>query len=249
MTDADLIVFWKLHEGLLCQSPGSFASTARAFHLVPNRARLEHVADLGSGPGRQTFDLARLTTAEIRACDLLPSFVDDLNRRAADLGLSDRVRAEQTSMLDAVPGPKGYDLIWCEGAVYNVGFETALRTWRPWLAPDGVVAVSEATWLTNDPPDLAREFWAREYPPMQSHAANLACIAACGYDVLGTFPIPPADWKAYYDPIDIRVEQMRRGERDPEMLAALDAAMHESRVYRESNGSYGYVFYVIRPTR
>ena len=244
---AEIEVFWKLHEGLLCQSPGSRASTERAFGFVPPLPDRARILDLGSGPGRQTFDLAALTTALITAVDRLPRFIDALNRRAAELGVSDRVVGRVGSMTEIEAPPGGYDLIWCEGAVYNVGFAEALRTWARWLAPGGCIGVSEATWLESDPPEAAREFWHAEYPAMQSHADNLAQIESLGLELLGTFPLPPEDWLAYYDPIDARIERMRESENDREKLAALDEASAESRLYRESDGAFGYVFYVIRP--
>jgi len=249
MSPAELEVFWRLHEGLLCQSPGSRASTERAFGFVPRLPESAQILDLGSGPGRQTFDLAALTPARITAIDLLPRFIDGLNRGATERGIADRVVGRVGSMAEIDPHPGGYDLIWCEGAVYNMGFEEALRSWPRWLAPGGCIGLSEVTWLTPDRPRAARDFWQAEYPAMQSHAENLACIASLGYEVLGTFPLPPEDWSAYYDPLDARIEQMREGETDSQKLAALDEAAGEARLYRESRGAYGYVFYVLRPGR
>jgi hypothetical protein len=36
------------------------------------------------------------------------------------------------------------DLIWSEGAIYNIGFERGLREWRKYLKAEGYIAVSEA---------------------------------------------------------------------------------------------------------
>ncbi len=246
-TRAAMKVFWELHEGLLQQSPGSATSTRRAFEMLPDLPPKPRVLDLGCGPGRQTFDLAALTDGTIRAVDLLPPFIEDLNRRASGRGLADRVVGEVGSMIEITPEAGGYDLIWCEGAVYNVGLETGLRTWREWLAPGGCLVVSEATWLKPDPPAAAAEFWQAEYPAMQLHEDNLHVAYACGYDVLGSFPQPPEDWHSYYEPIDRRIEALREGARDPDRIAALDAATAESELYRASGGSYSYVFYVLRP--
>ena len=36
------------------------------------------------------------------------------------------------------------DLIWSEGAIYNIGFERGLKEWKEFLKPGGYVAISEA---------------------------------------------------------------------------------------------------------
>jgi hypothetical protein len=33
---------------------------------------------------------------------------------------------------------QGIDLLWSEGAAYNIGFANALATWAPALAPGGL---------------------------------------------------------------------------------------------------------------
>ena len=41
--------------------------------------------------------------------------------------------------------PEGsFDLIWSEGAIYNVGFRRGLELWRPLLRPRGCHAVTDA---------------------------------------------------------------------------------------------------------
>jgi SAM-dependent methyltransferase len=42
-----------------------------------------------------------------------------------------------------------FDIIWSEGAIYIMGFETGVKQWRNFLKPGGYLAVSEITWLTN----------------------------------------------------------------------------------------------------
>jgi len=238
--------FWKLTVDFLCQSPGSEASTRRAFGMLPALPASARILDCGSGPGRQTFDLASLCSARIEAVDVLPPFIDALRERAEALGLSERIEARVQSMLDVEPPPGGFDLIWCEGAVYNVGFENALRTWRPWLAAGACVGVSEATWMTPSPPAQALAFWDEAYPAMQLHEDNVRTIEACGYELLGSFPQPAGDWRQYYGPREERIRSMRAETNDPDELEALAHFEAEGRLYDESEGAYTYVFYVVR---
>jgi SAM-dependent methyltransferase len=45
-----------------------------------------------------------------------------------------------------------FDLIWSEGAIYNIGFERGLNEWRKFLKPGGYIAVSENTCNYLPPP-------------------------------------------------------------------------------------------------
>ncbi|GAM56739.1 probable transcription regulator [Vibrio ishigakensis] len=38
-----------------------------------------------------------------------------------------------------------FDVLWSEGAVYNIGFETGIRDWRKYLKSGGTLVVSELT--------------------------------------------------------------------------------------------------------
>ncbi|NRA02079.1 MAG: hypothetical protein HRU00_05690 [Myxococcales bacterium] len=62
---AAIEVFWKLHQGLPKQGPGSDASTRRALALVPELPSAPRILDLGCGPGRQTLVLARETGGQL----------------------------------------------------------------------------------------------------------------------------------------------------------------------------------------
>ena len=69
-------------------------------------------------------------------------FLDELARRAADAGVSERVKTVGASMFD-LAFDMHFDLIWSEGAIYIMGFSEGLRAWRPLLKPAGYVAVTE----------------------------------------------------------------------------------------------------------
>ena len=58
-----------------------------------------------------------------------------------------------------------FDLIWCEGAAYNMGIENALVAWKPLLKQGGKIALTDAVWLKPDPPAELATFWT-DYPDM-----------------------------------------------------------------------------------
>ena len=241
-------VFWKLHEGLPKQGPGSDPSTRRALGLVPNLPDEPRILDIACGPGRQTLVLAADTGGHVTAFDLLPPFLAQVDERAREAGLTERITTAQGLMteLDRFEDA-AFDLVWSEGAIYIIGFEKGLRAWQRLLAPGGTLAVTEATWLVDNPPDRIQKFWDENYPAMQSHAANLEVIERTGYTLVESFVLSEQEWwDDYYALIEPRIAALRKERSDPAWVAALDAADHEAEIVRTCKGSYGYVFYVMQ---
>jgi len=114
--------------------------------------RTPSILDLGCGSGGQTLDLAEISSGRITAVDNHAPFLEQLRQEANARGVGERVRPVCMDMaaLD-FPG-ETFDLIWCEAAIYNVGFAKGLSDWKSLLTPGGRVAVSEACWLRPDPP-------------------------------------------------------------------------------------------------
>jgi SAM-dependent methyltransferase len=95
--------------------------------------------------GARTIDLARLLPeATIWAIDTHQPFVDETNWRTAALGVSDRVKALSGDTRSLQFPHSTFDLVWCEGAAYFMGVESALRAWKRVLRPAGRLALSEA---------------------------------------------------------------------------------------------------------
>jgi SAM-dependent methyltransferase len=215
---------------------------------VPGIGPATRVLDVGCGTGMQTRVLARNAPARFVAIDSHPPFVDELNREAHALGIADRLEARVGDMrqLDFAPG--SFDLIWCEGAIYVMGFEAGLREWRRLLAPGGHVVVSEACWMKPDPPPECSAFWAREYPAIRSTSALLEAIDECGYETVGHFPLPPSSWwDDYYRPLQKHVTDFRlrhREEPDAQGLAA--RVQREIDVWHAYSEFYSYEFFVMR---
>jgi ABC-type dipeptide/oligopeptide/nickel transport system ATPase subunit len=150
-----------LHAGGQRQGPGGDQETQRAWDLTGLEAHPDlAIADIGCGTGASTLVLARLSGAPVLAVDFLHPFTFQLTRRAAAAGLGEQVRAI-TATMQALPfAEASLDLIWSEGAIYNMGFEAGLAAWRRLLRPAGVVAVSEITWLTEVRPAELEDYGA-----------------------------------------------------------------------------------------
>jgi len=75
-----------------------------------------------------------------------------LRQRAIQQGVAECVTTVKGS-IDALPFASGeLDLIWSEGAIYNIGFENGIAQWRRYLKPGGVLVVSEIIWTTGTRP-------------------------------------------------------------------------------------------------
>jgi len=241
-------MFFELHAGLPREGPGDDASTARALRLLPDLLARPRILDVGCGPGAQTLVLARTTHGTVTVIDMHQPFLDELMRRAGAAGLAENVRPLLASM-DALPfEQESFDLIWSEGAIYIMGFERGLRAWRPLVRHGGYVVVSELSWLVDDPPARAREFWNEAYSAMQSVAGNRAIVERCGYERVADFVLPKSAWlDGYYSPLARRIDTLERDHaNDPATLKFLAGERREIDLFHAHGDTYGYVFYLMR---
>ena len=240
--------FFAVHNGLPREGPGNRESTRRALELVGELPARPRVLDLGCGPGLQTLHLAELLpSATIEAIDLHGPFIEHLRGEIERLGLGDRMHAQQANMASP-PFEKGsFDLLWCEGAAYILGFEKALTQWRELLTEGGALAATEAVWLRSDPPKRVRACW-EEYPDLVDLEASRERVRAAGYRLVGDFVLPPEAWtELYYDPMEERLRELApRYEGQVEAQLVLDECQEEIDVFRQFSDYYSYAFFVCR---
>ncbi len=241
-------LFLELFGGLSQQAPGSFESTGRAWELLPALSERPRILDLGCGSGRQTLDLARLSGGQITAVDLHQTFLERLDARARKEGLDGRVRTMIGDMgeLDLPAG--SFDLIWSEGAIYNVGWEAGLKHWRALLADPGWVVVTECCWLTSDPSPDCSAFWAEEYPTMMTMEECSFVAQEAGYTVLHSFKLPDSDWlENFHVPLEANLAAFRKKHGSSrEALAVARMCESELSIHRRFANEYGYVCFVLQ---
>ncbi|WP_433359410.1 SAM-dependent methyltransferase [Actinoplanes sp. CA-142083] len=240
MTD----VFWRAHEGLPREAPGSAETTALLLRLagpLPDRPR---IADIGCGTGPATVALARLTGGDVTGVDLHEPFLHALTARARAAGVGDRVTALRASMDDLPLPPGSVDLLWAEGSAYIMGFDAALAAWRPLLAPGGVLVLTEAEWLTPSPSAGARAFWDPGYPAMRTTAGNVEAAQRAGWTVRAVYVLPDSDWDEYYGPLAARIEELRREGIAEDLLGPV---AEEIEIRARYGDDYSYTGYVLRP--
>jgi trans-aconitate methyltransferase len=242
-------LFLQVYGTLPRAGPGGTEHTLRAVHALPS-PEPRVVLDLGCGPGAQTLVLAEaLPEAEILAIDVLPTMVERAQKRILDAGLAERVRAETGDMADPPVSPASQDLIWCEGAIYFMGVQTALEAWRPLLTKTGCVAFTDAIWLKDSPTDEVRQWWEGQYPAITDEQGVRAAIHAAGFETLEAFPLPASSWRdEYYKPMQDRIASLRRNHPDdPIAMEIATAAVKEISMHERFSDEYSYGFFVVRP--
>jgi ubiquinone/menaquinone biosynthesis C-methylase UbiE len=239
--------FLQIYGALPRAGPGSNSLTRRAFEMMPHLPESPRILDVGCGPGMQTIELLRIGAGTVVALDFLPEMIDRVHVSAESAGVSDRLETVVQDMKEMTFPASSFDVVWSEGAIYNLGFEVGLKRFQEIIRPGGYVAVSEAVWLKPNPPSEVTDFW-REYPEIDSVAAKLEVIKRIGYEVVGHFVLPPAAWTdQYYDPMEQRIAGKAKDWAGiPEAKAVLGEARNEISIFRQFSDYFGYAFFVIR---
>jgi ubiquinone/menaquinone biosynthesis C-methylase UbiE len=247
MTEIELLV--DFHKDAARQGPGSQRETEKALDLmgIGNPGRLT-IADIGCGSGAQTITLAQNTNAQITAVDLFPQFLKKLDAQARALGFQDRIKTLAGSMEDLPFDHEVFDIIWSEGAIYNMGFKKGVTAWRPFLKTGGFLAVSEISWITNSRPKELEQYWEKEYPEIDTIPNKINVMRACGYLPVAQFILPPYCWlDNYYLPIKERFAAFLSRHQNSDMARRLvESHREEIRIYEEFQEFYSYGFYIAR---
>jgi trans-aconitate methyltransferase len=169
-----------LFSGMEQLGPGGHLHTRHVLCLLPKQ-QFRIVVDAGCGTGAQTLVLAKELGTLVHAVDSYEPFLHDLTRRAQAAGVEHLVRTHAMDMRDIPHVFPHINLLWSEGAAYNIGFANTLSMWASAITPHGLAVVSELSWLREQVPDAVREFFRTVYPDMHSVPQNIAVAEEAGY--------------------------------------------------------------------
>ncbi|AEF56207.1 class I SAM-dependent methyltransferase [Marinomonas posidonica] len=240
-----------MHKDANRQGPGSDAETEKAISMAGlDRNTPLNIADIGCGTGASTLTLARLLNAKITAVDFLQDFIDVLSARARDEGVEDKINPLCASMEQLPFENETFDVIWSEGAIYNLGFEKGIADWKRYLKPGGLLVVSEITWLTSSRPLALQDYWDNEYPETDTASAKIALLEDSGYTPIGYFALPEHCWlDHYYDPMRKSFDAfLSRNGDSAEAQAIVEAERHEMALYEKYKAYFSYGVYIARKT-
>lgn len=247
MIDFQLLI--DLHRPAERQGPGGDAETRRALELAGlDRSRPLKIADIGCGTGAATILLARELDAHITAVDFLQEFLDELQARANENGVVILSATLNCSMEDLPFAEGEFDVIWSEGAVYNMGFETGVSAWSRFLKPGGKLIVSEITWLSATRPAELQSHWQTEYPEIDVASNKIGLLERHGYSPQGYFVLPLHCWlENYYRPMQGRFGAfLERHGHSEQARAVVEAEQHEIALYEKYRDDYSYGVYVAK---
>lgn len=247
--DLDLICDY--FSNLERQGPGSPEITAKALSFVDNLDDRSLIADLGCGTGGQTMVLAQHAPGSITGIDIFSVFIDLFNQNAEKHNLQDRVKGIVGSMDNLPYQEEELDLIWSEGAIYNIGFERGLDKWRKSLKAGGYVAVSEASWFTEERPDEIHDFWMDAYPGIDTIPNKVMQMQKAGYIPTATFIVPESCWiEDFYAPqVNAQKVFLEKNAGNKLAVEFIANQRHELELYRKYKEYYGYVFYIGQKAR
>jgi SAM-dependent methyltransferase len=238
-----------LHKDANRQGPGSDAETEKALTLAMiDKNEPLKIADIGCGTGASALLLAQLTKARITAVDLLQDFLEVLESRAENMGLADKITTLKCSMDNLPFDDNEYDIIWSEGAIYNIGFEKGVMDWNPYLKVGGMLVVSEITWITASRPAEIQKYWEGEYPEIDSASSKIGLLEKNGYSPTGYFVLPEYCWlDNYYRPMQDRFKDfLNRNGNSEEARGIVELEKQEIELYKKYRSYYSYGVYIAK---
>ena len=244
--DFNLNLICEYYSNLERQGPGSPEITLKALSFIDNLSKESHIVDIGCGTGGQTMVLGQHTEGHITGIDLFPTFIELFNQNASQLNLQDRVKGIVGSMDDLHFKDEELDLIWSEGAIYNIGFERGLKEWRRFLKTGRFIAVSEASWFTEERPTKIEEFWKDAYPGIDTIPNKLAQMQKAGYVPLASFILPENCWTEHFYAPQVTAQEtfLKRHAGNATAEGFIGNQRYEEQLYNKYKAYYGYVFYI-----
>lgn len=228
------------------QGPGSPEVTIKALSFIENLSESSSIADIGCGTGGQTMVMARHTPGKITGIDLFPAFINLFNSNANKLNFQERVEGIVGSM-DKLPFKnEELDLIWSEGAIYNIGFERGLSEWRKFLKSGGYIAVSEVSWFTEKRPREIDEFWMDAYPEIDTIPNKVEKMQKAGYIPVATFILPENCWTEHFYAPQVSAQKafLKKHAGNSTAEDFIKNQQHETQLFYKYKEYYGYVFYI-----
>lgn len=116
--------------------------TTLAFSVLP-RLHRPNILDAGCGTGVPTIHLAELSDGTIVAIDTDNAALAKLTEKLAHKELSSRVTVMKASMQHLPFDKDSFDVVWAEGSISHLGFETALEVLGQYVKTDGFLIVHD----------------------------------------------------------------------------------------------------------
>jgi ubiquinone/menaquinone biosynthesis C-methylase UbiE len=205
---------------------GFLKYTREAFLRLPHQERLK-ILDIGCGSGIPTIELAKLSNGEVIGIDIDKSCIDELNRKIRNEALSNRVEGINLSMFEMKFPDEAFDIIWSEGVIRTIGFDTALKRWRRFLKRNGYLVIHCQTKYVAD---------------------SLSHIPKHGYNLKETIHLSPdAWWTEFYQPLKEKMSTLlHEYATSSDALQLLRQLQSEIIMVKKNPTNFGSTFYIMK---
>jgi ubiquinone/menaquinone biosynthesis C-methylase UbiE len=179
---------------------------------------------------------------------MCPDFIEVLNNTARTMNLEDRVEGVVGAIENLPFNKEEFDLIWSEGAIDSIGFETGLLHWKDFLKKAGYIAVTCPSWFTDEHPTEVEKFWSEAGSNLDTVSNNISIMQRAGYSYIASFALPENCWiDNYFDPRTAVETTLQEQNPDNETLKEyIESSEYEIELYSKYKQHYGYVFYIGR---
>ncbi|MFC1482979.1 class I SAM-dependent methyltransferase [Candidatus Margulisiibacteriota bacterium] len=246
MDDSFLKLLLHVHNNNPQEGPGSEKSTLKALSYAKDLPTNPKILDIGCGPGRHTITLAKETKGQITAIDIFDQYLKAVKNHAQKEQL-ENIKVINCPMENIDKLNDTYDLIWSEGAIYFMGFEKGLNSWKEFLNPKGYIAVTNISWLKENPPEELNQFWQENFPAINTIEDKIKIIKKINLQLINHFTLPKSDWLQYHDFLQKRMNYLKENESDnKELMEYIKNEEAEIEMYNKYSDYYGYEFFIIQ---
>jgi SAM-dependent methyltransferase len=247
MDEQTLKLLVDLHINNKRQGPGSLEITRKILSVLNLDKNSEsEIVDIGCGTGSSTIEIFKNTNSNVTAVDFLPQFLDKLKDNAKEF--KDRLILIEADMANLPFEENQFDLIWSEGAIYNIGFKNGIEKWKKFLKKDGYVVLTEITWLKKDLPEEVKNHWETEYPEIDFAENKIKILEDNGFEMIDYFVLPENCWiDEYYTPLENGFEDfLQRNDNTEEAKAIVEENQREIELYKKYKDCFSYGVYIAK---
>lgn len=171
--------------------------TIKAYKSLPE---IEHprILDVGCGTGVPTLELARISGGNITALDDNQNSLNMLKAKLKAEELDKQVTVITDSIFTMDFPEESFDIIWAEGSVFVMGFETSIKKWHRFLKSDGFLVIHD------DSKDKDKK---------------LELVKKHGYRLIDEFELShQVWWDEYYKPLEQLIKTFKDKQPDDQSL-------------------------------
>lgn len=239
--------FIEAFQGMQRLSPGSHRTNKLMFDQLSKKEDFT-LLDVGCGMGQQALRIAQsFPQARIIAIDNHVDYIRQLNQKASELNLGQRLQGMVQSVEEMNFPPEQFDVIWASGSIYLTGFAQGLAQWEDLLAPEGRIICNDICWKKSAPVDHRKGIVEKQYGTLTTGEEKIKVAEDLGYTLRKHHVQGDADWlEGYYYPLERRLLQMAvKYAQEPQAMQVIESLKLEIECYYRYFHLISYEYFVL----